>query len=52
VAPRSGGFQFFALLAAELYPLRAAHRIERDPQLPGLPVFAATLALGAAWSSR
>jgi hypothetical protein len=52
LAPRRGAFHFFAQLSGEIYPLRAADRVVRAPELPALPTFAGTLALGAAWSSR
>lgn len=50
--PRSSAFHFFMQLSGEIYPLRAADRVIRPPELPGLPSFASTLVLGAAWSSR
>ncbi|MFT3926860.1 MAG: hypothetical protein QM778_30220 [Myxococcales bacterium] len=43
---------FFALLAAELNPRRVTHTVQRDPELPPLPAWGGTLALGAAWSAR
>jgi len=43
---------FFALLVAELNPRRVTHTVQRDPQLPPLPAWGGTLALGAAWSAR